>query len=139
MRQIKFRGKRLDNGEWVYGSLIQNVTDKSVNVAFIVPYLPCSSEPHDMCTAEMFRVNPPTTGQFTDLTDSNGKEIYEGDIVKNEYEDVGSITMFRGEWRVDWGADDIFSIYDELKDELVVIGNIHDNPELLKIKQDEDD
>lgn len=137
MRTIKFRGRRLDNGEWVYGSLIQNVTDKGVNVAFIVPYLPCASEPHDMWTAEMFRVNPSTIGQLTGLTDSNDKEIYEGDIVmcyrKNEGKFI-SVVMYLDEYG-------FFCVLSEEKEPILlceisvqftVIGNIHDNPQLLK-------
>lgn len=76
MRQIKFRGQRLDNGEWVYGSLIKNIIDEDLTATFIVPSLPCVYEGRDMFTAKMFRTCNSTVSQFTGLYDKNDKEIY---------------------------------------------------------------
>lgn len=146
MRTIKFRGRRLDNGEWVYGSLIKNVTDKGVNLAFIVPYLPCASQAYNMWTAEMFRVNPSTVGQFTGLTDSNDKEIYEGDIV--DIEIYGKEYCAKIYWNNGISAFCIkFSFENSLcykplhewvmENKINVIGNIHDTPQQLNTETNE--
>lgn len=124
MREIKFRGKRLDNGEWVDGDL-----------HFRTPF------PHIHSEIDYSRVNidPHTVGQFTGLHDKNGKEIYEGDIVvlRRRTKNLGDIQTI--EWcshvaaftRVTDGDDAHFiSAADMALYE--VIGNIYDNPELLK-------
>lgn len=68
-REIKFRGKRVDNGEWVYGHLNGWVTDGKPVSAIITP-------------EEVFILDPSTVGQYTGLKDKNGKDIYEGDEIQ---------------------------------------------------------
>lgn len=138
MRQIKFRGKRLDNGEWVYGSLLQ-LSDES----YIYPNMYADLEDIDFGYGFQ-KVNPETVGQFTGLKDKNGKEICEGDIVETPYLDPifgdpiknsfvnAVIEYYDGSFVVSYdnGSRRIY-LYD-LVEYITKIGNIHDNPELLK-------
>lgn len=144
MREILFRGRRIDNGEWIEGYLFQIWDD-----AFIL-----WGTTNDV--PDMIKVIPETVGQYTGLKDKNGKRIFEGDIVKAvsrdyygsefqgvvlfkggcfgvEYEYLPKISSRKsfhrigeiGRWQ-DMGASGTISYTYE------VIGNIHDNPELLR-------
>lgn len=154
MRVIKFRGKSLGFHEWEYGSLIMDEahTDNGkFIVAYIVPGLPCASDGRDFYTTQMKRVDVSTVGQFTGLLDKNGKEIYEGDVfsVDGKYPKVVKYIEERLSFCVAnidtlttppmsfWPEKSIYMQLssDWLKDfqnGIEVIGNIYDNPELLK-------
>ena len=126
MREILFRGKCKTDNEWVYG--FPYVTRK--NAVKINWYC---SEFGSMRTDE---VDPETIGQYTGLTDKNDKKIFEGDIVEcvsdGEQAVISWLKYFAcfGLSFDGWccGFDD----YDFSLNDFKVIGNIHDNPEILK-------
>lgn len=132
MREILFRGKRVDNGEWAYGSLIleKNAFDERLILAII----------SDADGNETL-VNPETVGQFTGLTDKNGAKIFEGDIIEGDLEDnldLGAkwrsvVVMGKFGWLADDPTGSAPTPLDEFDiKEGEVIGNIHDNPELME-------
>lgn len=133
-RMIKFRGKRLDNDEWVYGDLEYN---RAKNIARIHTY----DEGGEYLMQHL--VEPESVGQFTGLLDLNGKEIYEGDILKLGNSDNGvcevkwneKVTAFciRFSFENELGQKPLGSRR-EVKRNIVVLGNIHDNPDLLNGK-----
>ena len=137
MREIIFRGKRIDNSEWIEGSLIND--DGRCFIA-IHPSLAFGPTSKDEINGEtlwgfypFFEVDPSTIGQYTGLTDKNGKKIFEGDIIFDPEMKGNYIVEF------DEGgfcAGDMFLqayiSFGEFSCE--VIGNIHDNPELLEDK-----
>ena len=129
MREIKFRGKRVDNGEWVYGDLIQY---ESGEVSIFSKKL----SKYGYEATEMYkrdRIIPETVGQYTGLTDKNGKEICEGDIVRDYDEGFLYKVMFCEHYAqfmfYDYLNDDYYDNQDIAEHE--IIGSIHENPELL--------
>jgi len=125
MREIKFRGKRIDNGAWETGSLVvirSHCSDKQVFIA-------------GKMTGYHTPVDPTTIGQYTGLKDKTGKAIYEGDIVTGLFDHTDIIG------HIIYGSDATFFIYrkglygiglNNAEDWLEVIGNIYENPELLE-------
>lgn len=124
-RQIKFRGKRIKDGEWLHGCYILNRGEHFIAPDGIQP---------PGATAWDFEVDPSTVGQFTGMYDAKGREIYEGDILTAENLDrsVTVVIEFRsGAFHfVDRGGG-IAYFFDEFG-HTAIIGNMHDNPELLK-------
>lgn len=124
MREIKFRGKRLDNGEWVVGSYIK-AENRDLSIAHqIVPYE----------SGEAVReVDPVTVGQYTGLKDKNGREIYEEDILLDESGVYAVVYYSMGTFCVDFGEGfDLQYFTDGIHEICDVVSNIHDDPELLK-------
>lgn len=148
MREYLFRGKRVDNGEWVYGYYVKGATRHCVLKSLAQP--------------NIYDVIPETVGEYTGLTDKNGKKIFEGDIVKTQaYSDrpfsskrkekrfLGIVEYYENKWKSE-SSRFINHIYNNgfrvktLEDigkfthgawsdfwDCEVIGNIHDNKELL--------
>ena len=124
MREILFRGKRIDNGEWVYGNLVRGCDEK---YAYIVEF-----GNKELCR-NYINVKPDTVGQYTGLDDKCGNKIFEGDILDGlcglhivYFDD--SFACF--DWKNAIGKQG--ESFSGFADDYEVIGNIHDNPELLK-------
>ena len=128
MREILFRGKRIDNGEWVLGWYEPPVEWDGHKFGTTIAYI-CEEG-----YLEDAEVDPSTVGQFTGLTDKNGKRIFEGDIVDilTENEEIGVVTYDDGGF---WVEADGFRVDFHTNingTDLEVLYNIHDNPELLE-------
>ena len=122
MRIIKFRGKSILTDEWLYGDLVHSADNKRFGI------LVNDKDSYDEC-----EVAPETVGQFIGLYDCDGKEIYEGDIL-----DFNGLTVevrfVRGVFAFLANGDLDEELCGDCRTDLFakVIGNIHDNPELLK-------
>lgn len=151
MREILFRGKRIDKGEWTEGYLF-----KQWNRTFLLWGMTGD-------IPNMTEVIPETVGQFTGLTDKNGKKIFEGDIVKITYNDrltrrlekedyesymkefclVEQVVFYKGAFCSKVEIENMplyrplgFDLYAKsMLKEFEIIGNIHDNPELLEVEE----
>lgn len=138
MRQIKFRGKRIDNLEWVFGDLIEN--QGRFFIYHSTSETTIKDNDNGYITIEAVEIDNSTIGQFTGLTDKEGKEIYEGDIldfhnmlfnsvaIYNEEESAFCLKLIGSKLN---GFNSIGS-YQSLGYELTILGNRWDNPELLK-------
>lgn len=153
-RIIKFRGKSIETGEWAYGCLIDNLWTYSeltptpgTPVCCIIPV----GEADDWAAIEDLAVEviPETVGQFIGLPDKNGKEIYEGDILMDQYQDIqpqtweeeGGIITVKIYYPVvlkngcfGWIGEitgEFFTFHDLPIPETEIVGNIYENLELL--------
>ena len=140
MREILFKAKQIDNGEWIEGSLID--LDIDSGYCYIVqPYKKASILPIIfLITDRMKLVDPETLCQFTGLCDKNGKKIWENDILMAHLDESypEDATYEAVEWGVaGWVAHEANSIDRQYIDEFdlehyEVVGNIFDNKELLQ-------
>ena len=130
MREILFRGKRLDNGDWVYGYYV-HIGPVSCQRAYIIPEYASSLYVNE--------VDPSTVGQYTGLKDKNGKRIFEGDIAKvlqGKDKDIAYVGFENGAFMLYPKTGNIYerTLWEYWYNDwdVEVIGNITDNPELLE-------
>ena len=124
MREILFRGKRIDNGEWEYGGCVS-----TENEVFLI-----YNQTHSI-DLEPHTVEKGTVGQYTGLTDRNGKKIFEGDIVKGFYRPTDKLICGSVKYEnhlarmliINRGVCAGLSHCHHVE----VIGNIHDNQDLI--------
>jgi uncharacterized phage protein (TIGR01671 family) len=143
MREIIFRGQQV-RGWFQKGHYYVNEEGK---------HLICFTEKRHRIYGETIEyaecaVGPETIGQYTGLKDKNGKMIFEGDIVKSDIDHIGDIQFDSGMFGIEWArykenklmtgswgqVHNLRRIDDGFNNEIEIIGNIHDNPELLKEK-----
>ncbi len=137
-REILFRGKRVDNGEWVKGRLLADDVIVPINQEFEIEGSCIFG-----CNLTAYEVDVETVGQYTGLTDRNGVKIFEGDIIKTKkygkiigYTNVNDFDIFKVIYEpctfLLVNKNRGFNLVDDGFSKFEVIGNIHDNPELLE-------
>ena len=137
MREILFRGKRTSDGEWIEGTMFQLASKLHPFIMLTERY------------AESYEVDSETVGQYTGLTDKNGKKVFEGDIIAFTCNDgtkhfsVVKYGIFNCSccygvygWYFDGGCGDIRDLdpKEGMISHISIEGNIHDNPELMEKK-----
>ena len=132
MREILFRGKRTHNGEWVYGDFVRGNERKSLRDSIFV---------YDSETQSFndYKINPSTLGQYTGLTDKNGKRIFEGDnakVLQGKDKDSAYVGFENGAFMLYPKTGNIYerTLWEYWYNDwdVEIIGNITDNPELLE-------
>lgn len=147
-REIFFKAKRIDNGEWVEGCIV--IDQSRLNI------FKYRIQPIESGVLYAPPIDPDTLCQYTGFTDKNGKKIWENDILRYSYDYDGSPflkdgeeikyragAVFWSEWRGSWAVcgrgnkkctnNDVFK-YNRNPNRTEVIGNIFDNPELLEVE-----
>ena len=140
MREILFRAKRKDNGKWVEGYYVPHIVGgKIVHHYILTGEASLEETKDDSLVLDFYReeIAPETLCQYTGLTDKNGRKIWENDIL-----DIGEKTKLRVSWHTfkaswvvsksGWMFNHFFGESIEPED-VEVVGNVFDNPELLEI------
>ncbi len=135
-REILFRAKQTDNGEWAEGYFAKGKWYLDEKEKYAILPIDLCFYPHCEIN-EWIEIDPETVCQYTGLKDKNGNRIWENDIVRIENsmnEGIGNIEFYDGMWYVDGEPSDSLRDIVEYDDvaEVEVIGNIFDNSELLK-------
>ena len=143
MREILFRGKRIDHCEWAYGDLINNYDGrKFVGEVVVDDYKGTANDTYEVGIG-FVEVDPSTVGMCVPgITDKNGERIFEGDILFCTREIGMGYREFRGKvvykapkFYVDCGNVVLSLDCNNGKPDFIIIGNIYDNPELLEVKK----
>ncbi len=146
MREILFRGKRIDSGEWVYGTPFQEYSNFWGEWEWIIQ----TKHPLTNVPYLHLQIDRKTVGQFTGLTDKNGKKIFEGDMIKPFDDEIDKMVVefHQGQfllclygnrgYMAEYGWEECgnYGCFEaeplsSYGDDIEVIGNIHDNPELM--------
>lgn len=130
MREVLFRARRIDNDEWIYGDLLQNVDCVKIR----------EQEKGIKTVAKSYTVYIETVGQYTGINDHNGEKIFEGDILQYSYtggnkgvEGRAAVIFRKGKFGVLWGWHKEFVCLDGFcNTRIEKIGNVYDNPELME-------
>lgn len=132
MREILFRGKRIEDGEWIYGGYSHCANDNTVFITVMgkdkISYMGCHQQ-----------IQPETIGQYTGLTDKNGKKIFEGDII-TDIEKIAYVIRYDHELvaytakQLGGGLNGQCFLF--LLNGIEIIGNIHDNHALLEVENE---
>ncbi|HAB7812142.1 TPA_asm: hypothetical protein GYP65_04795 [Listeria monocytogenes] len=133
MRAIGFRGKRIDNREWVYGNLMQ--FEDSATFVFADERKGASTLTYaHFIINNMHAIDEKTIDQYTGLKDKNGKKIFEGDVGWDEHNECYGVVKFEeGKFLYVWEniAEDLWEVADGIE----ICGNIHENLELLEVSE----
>ena len=141
MREILFRGKQIDNEEWACGSFCMDAVEQFNGLCGVDGFIRLYDKTKGK--SQTYEVDRETVGQYTGLTDKNGKRIFEGDIVRHHnghpdaLEEIGAV--FWDERTCGWRRTSNGAFYRGIIDtyrmsrECVyeVLGNIYDNPDLM--------
>ena len=128
MREILFRGKKIDNDEWTYGFYFEHSIDGQKD-----SYIKYQTFDEGFVTNE---VVADTVGQYTGLTDKNGKKIFEGDILLKGFEKVlVKWNANQCRWGIYLNNYEICGFNESTQGYFEVIGNIYDNSELLEVEE----
>lgn len=143
MREILFRAKELDTGEWIEGWYAMQCFG-----SWPLKHAICSADDAINGYLRYEEIDPDTLGQYTGLNDKNGKKIFEGDIIaavlpNSKYQrrfewPLMHVEFWKGSFFLATEHGSMFSALNAFSPYVTfeVVGNIHDNPELLKGKKE---
>lgn len=143
--KIEFRGKDIKTGEWRYGNIIHSLDTIDDFDSIIIPktnnnMFASSDENSDLGFEGWYKIDPKTVGQYTNVDTPDGKKIFEDDYVlvkdchPTGYDDFyGVVEFLEGAWWVDNELMQKAVLLWNESNEIEILGNIHDNPELLEV------